>query len=182
MKFSLTKNTKNLFGITLYQIKAEMSFGNISKGDLGGYIEKKENLSEEGDAWVYGNALVYGNAQVYGDARVYGNAQVYGDAKVYGNAWVSGNAQVYGDAQVYGNAQVSGNAWVYGNAMVSGNAQVYGNALVYGKLSLTSGYFFGYKEKKDEIKYFSLGDDIDYELIGKGDCKVEWSDGIIEEL
>ena len=35
------------------------------------------------------------------------------------------------------------------------------------------GFFFGYKRKKEELKYFSLGDDGDYELIGKGDCKVE---------
>jgi len=56
---------------------------------------------------------------------------------------------------------------VYGNALVSGNA------LVYGKLKLTSGYFFGYKEKKEDLKYFSLRDDSNYELIGKGNCKVE---------
>ena len=121
-KFSLTKNTKVWCGTTLYQIKAEMSFGNVVKGELGGYIEKKENLSEEG------------------------------------NAWVSGNAQVYGDAWV------SGDAWVYG------------------KLSLTLGYFFGYKEKKEDLKYFSLEDDNSYELVGKGNCKVKEENGQKTEL
>lgn len=33
------------------------------------------------------------------------------------------------------------------------------------------GHYFGYKEKKEELKYFSLDDN--YELIGKGDCKIE---------
>ena len=56
MKFSLTKNTKQWCGITLYQIKAEMSFGNVAKGELGGWIEKKENLDGEGDARVSGDA------------------------------------------------------------------------------------------------------------------------------
>jgi hypothetical protein len=82
-KYSLTKNTKEWCGTTLFQIKAEISFGNVSKGDLGGYIEKESNLSMEGNAWVYGNA------QVSGDACVYGNAWVSGDACVYGNAWFS---------------------------------------------------------------------------------------------
>ena len=83
-KFSLTKTTKDYFGTTLYQIKAEMSFNNVVKGELGGWIEKKENLSEDGDAWVSGDALVYGDALVSGDAWVYGDARVYGDALVYG--------------------------------------------------------------------------------------------------
>ena len=109
-KYELTTNTKMRFGRKLFQIKALVSFGDVTAGDLGGYIEKEENLSHDGDAWVYGDALVYGNAQVSGNAQVYGVAQVYGDA------WVSGNARVYGDAQVSGDAWVSGNARVYGDA------------------------------------------------------------------
>ena len=37
MKYSLTNNTKTWNGVTLFQIKAEISFGSISKGELGGY-------------------------------------------------------------------------------------------------------------------------------------------------
>lgn len=74
MKFSLTKNTKIWCGITLFQIKAEMSFGGVVKGELGGWIEKKENLSDGDNAWVSGNALVSGNARVSGDALVSGDA------------------------------------------------------------------------------------------------------------
>ena len=67
----------------LYCIKALRDFGNVAKGDIGGWIEGEKNLSHEGDAWVYGNAEVSGNARVYGDAEVSGNARVSGDA------WVS---------------------------------------------------------------------------------------------
>ena len=61
-KFSLTKTTKDWFGVTLFQIKAEMSFGNVSKGELGGWVEKEKNLDQEGNAWVYGDARVSGSA------------------------------------------------------------------------------------------------------------------------
>ena len=97
-KFELTDNfVINALGIKLFQIKCTKAFKNANEGDLGGYVEKEENLSQSGDAWVYGNAQVYGDARVSGDAQVYGNAQVYGDARVYGDAWVSGDARVEND-------------------------------------------------------------------------------------
>ena len=131
-KYELTSETKVFLGKTLYRIKALVQFGNVNAGDLGGWIEKEENLSQSGNAWVYGDARVSGNAWVYGDARVSGNAEVYGDARVSGNARVYGDARVSGNAWVYGNAEVSGDARVYGNARVSGDASVYGDAEVYG--------------------------------------------------
>ena len=108
---------------TLYRIEAtkEITKFGVKVGDLGGYIEKENNLS--GDAWVSGNALVSGDAWVSGDAKVYGNVCVYGDA------WVSGDANVSGNAEVYGNAQVSGDARVSCDAEVSGNAEVYGDTI-----------------------------------------------------
>jgi len=114
-KYKLLEKEDNL----LRRIVALEDFSNIKKGDKGGYIKKEDNLSQEGNCWVYGDAQVYGNAWVYGDARVSGNAQVYGDARVSCDARVSGNAQVYGNARVYGDA------WVFGDARIYGNAQVY---------------------------------------------------------
>ena len=131
-KYEFTGETKVCFGIRFHRIKALISFGRVSAGDLGGWIEKEENLNQEGNAWVSGNARVFGNAEVSGDAWVFGNAEVSGDAEVSGNARVFGDAWVSGDAEVSGNAWVFGNAEVYGNAQVSGNARVCGNAWVSG--------------------------------------------------
>ena len=79
-KFELTTDTKMRFGKKLFRIKALISFGNVKVGDMGGYIEKEENLSQSGNAWVSGNARVFGNAWVSGNAEVLGNALVSGDA------------------------------------------------------------------------------------------------------
>ena len=104
-KFELTTEfITNAFGKKLFRIKALVEFGDVKAGELGGYVEKEENVSQDGNAWVSG------------DARVYGNAWVHGNAKVYDDAWVSDNAKVSGNAWVSGNARVSGNAWVYGDA------------------------------------------------------------------
>jgi predicted acyltransferase (DUF342 family) len=127
MKYKLTNNTKKINGITLYQIQSLKDFADVKNGDLGGWIETEDNLSQEGNAWVYGNALVSDNAWVSGNAQVFGNALVSGDARVSGNAQVFGNALVSGDARVSGNALVSGNVGVNGNVWVGGNALVSGN-------------------------------------------------------
>lgn len=71
-KYELTTDTKMVLGRKLFRIKALVSFGNVKIGDLGGYIEKEENLSQEGNAWVSGNAKVSGNAD-YATAQGFGS-------------------------------------------------------------------------------------------------------------
>lgn len=57
-KFELTAEfVMNVFGKKLFRIKALVAFGNVEKGELGGFIEKEDNLSHGGNAWVSGNAL-----------------------------------------------------------------------------------------------------------------------------
>ena len=129
-KYELSNETIVLNGVTLHRIKALKDFSDVKAGDLGGWVEKEDNLSQMGDAWVYENAEVYGNAKIHGDAEIYRNAKVFGNAKVYDNAEVFGNAEIYGNAVISGNAKVFDNAQVYGDAIVYDNARVFGNAKV----------------------------------------------------
>ena len=111
----LVDDTITILGVQLFRIKALISFSGIEKGEIGGYIASEKNLSQSGNAWVYGDAEVYGNAWVYDNAEVSGNARVYGDARVYGNARVSGDAEVYGNADyiVFKNTWSSGRYFTY---------------------------------------------------------------------
>ena len=122
--------SKDFNGKTLYRVVALISFGSVSAGDVGGWIEKESNLSHYNNAWVSDNAQVSGDAWVVDNAQVSGNAWVLGDARVSGDALVSGNAQVLDNSRVSGDAQVSDNAWVSGDARVSGNAWVLGKSRV----------------------------------------------------
>jgi len=132
MKFELTTEMKQMGVTKLFRIKALISFGDVTIGDIGGYIEKEKNLSQTGEAWVYGDAEVFGEARVYGDAEVFDNAQVFDNARVYDEARVYGDAEVFDNAWVFDNAQVSGKAWVSDSAWVYGDAEVFDNARVYG--------------------------------------------------
>lgn len=51
-KFELTSDfITNAFGVKLFRIRALVEFGDVKAGDLGGFIEKEENLNQDGDAW-----------------------------------------------------------------------------------------------------------------------------------
>ena len=100
-KYEFTEETKVICGRKLHKIRALRDFNDVKAGDLGGFIEKEENLSHEGNRWVYNNAKVYDNAEISGNAEIYGNAIIYGNAKIYGRAVICGNAIIYGCAKIY---------------------------------------------------------------------------------
>ena len=149
-KYELTDESTTINGHVLYRIKAiyglETKHGTVKSGDLGGYVESEDNLSQEDKCWIYDDAKVYGNAQIFEDAIIRDNAQIYGnakvyceaeirdDAKVFGNAEVYDNALIENDAKVYDDAEICGDAWIYGNSKVYGKAQVKGNSEVYGQV------------------------------------------------
>ena len=106
---------------TLYRIHAIRTFGDIQEGTLGGYIENENNLSHDGNCWVYDNAKVYGMSMVLD------NAIVMNDTIIEGNSFVSDNAKVCGHAKI-SDASVGDYARVGGRASVLHNSMVYGYA------------------------------------------------------
>ena len=159
--YEFTGETLDWYGVTLNRIRATKDFGNIKKGDLGGWIQKYENLCSNawvfenakvlenarvsGNARVSENAIVSGNAWVLEDASVFGNVRVFGCALLFENTKVSGGALVSGNAQLFGNSCVTGNSEVYGDAEVFGDAEVYGEAEVVAKTTRTPLHLSGLK-------------------------------------
>ena len=90
-KYEFTGETMDFFGRTLHRIRSLRAFSDINIGDIGGWIEKEENLSHNN------------NAQVFDDAQVFGKAQVFDDAQVGGDAWVGGRTRLCGDARIFNN-------------------------------------------------------------------------------
>lgn len=62
MHYILTDETKEIDGHILHRIKCTETFGNVEKGELGGFVESTSNLID--DAWVSDNACVFENAIV----------------------------------------------------------------------------------------------------------------------
>ena len=91
--YKLTDETKTYGGLTLYRIELTKDCKWGKSGDVGGWVEKQDNLI--GDAWVSGDAMVSGNA------RVYGNAEVYGNARVSGGQWDTSPLQIQGSKHYF---------------------------------------------------------------------------------
>lgn len=81
-KYEFTGETITSGKRTLHRIRAVRDFGDVKAGDIGGWIEKEENLSHEGDCWVRDGAIVYGSALVCDNAKVRDSATVGGAAIV----------------------------------------------------------------------------------------------------
>ena len=69
-------------GHTIYRIEANRNFADVKAGDLGGYIESAENLSDEGDCWIYNDAIVCDSAKVKDNAKVYDKAKIMDFSRV----------------------------------------------------------------------------------------------------
>lgn len=143
-KYKLRRDLSITFlGRTLYSIEALKDFGDVKKGDIGGYIEKESNLSINDNAWVYG------------------------DAEVSGHAWVSGSAEVFDNAWVYGDARVSGNARAALNMVTKNNSDLINIAGFKYSITINSGFIIigckQYKNYKDFLNnYIKDGTDNDY--------------------
>ena len=136
MKYQLTNTTQVFYGHILHQIVAIKSFGNIRPGDLGGWVESLDNLSQDGDCWIYEDAKVYDRACVLGDAIVKGTAVLKDYARVSDHAYISGCVFLHGSAVVNGYSRVTGGAVVKDYACICDNAIISGQAVIHGDVMI----------------------------------------------
>lgn len=144
-KFKLVKADKVIKtpeGKILKQLVALKDFGDVAKGQKGGYLESAKNLSQDGNCWVYDEACVFGNAKVSQDATVNGNSEVFGNAEVFGYATINGNSKVFEDAAICHYAVVSSST-VRGKALISGETVLNDGCDIHGQSIISAGYHSG---------------------------------------
>ena len=118
-------------GRTVYRIRALRDFGDVKRGDLGGYIENESALAHDGHAWVQDVAQVYGPRAVVRD-----NARVRGEAWVLGR--VDGEAEICDLAVIAEDAHVGGRTVVCGDEIVRGGVRMTGPCRPGGSVSGSS--------------------------------------------
>jgi hypothetical protein len=119
----------------VYRIRALRDFGDVRRGDLGGYIENESALAHDGDAWVHDVAQVYGpNARVGGNARIKGEAWVLG--RVDGDAQICDLVVVGADAHIGGSTVLHSDEIVRGKVPGPCRAAVSANAMRFGRQTL----------------------------------------------
>jgi carbonic anhydrase/acetyltransferase-like protein (isoleucine patch superfamily) len=128
-KYKLSRWTITLCGIKLHRVVAVRDFGDVKKGDEGGYVESLANLSHNGLCWVYDNAKVVGHARLEEDATIHCMAEMHDNCVACGEAWIGETAQIHANALLSLNAVVTDDARIWDHARIVGGT-VRGKAFV----------------------------------------------------
>lgn len=132
-KYEILKDTKERFlGREVYRIRALKNFSDVKKGDIGGYVESKRNLSQEGDCWIYDNAIACDYSVVCDNAKVCDNAIVRDYVVICGHAIIRDNTMICDSAIVCNYAKVCDNSVVYGYVIIDGWTIVWGSNIIRG--------------------------------------------------
>lgn len=114
----------------LYRIRALKDFADVKKGDIGGFVESEDNLSQSGNCWIYDNAKVFDKARIYDDAKIKDQAQVFDNATIFDCSIIKDEARVYDYAAISNHAKVHGHAKVGGSSRVYDYAQVFDHSVI----------------------------------------------------
>ena len=132
----------------------------VEAGELGGFVQSEQNLSQEGTCWIYDDAICCGEALVKQDAELHDGAVaagfsiITGDACMYGRAWAKGNCWIQ-SGEVKDDAVVAGEAVIKkdgkGSPLIAGNSRIYGT--VYGRYIIKDIIFPGetYQNPTEDI-------------------------------
>lgn len=123
----------------LYRIKANKSFNDVKAGDLGGYVSSQDNLSQEGNCWIYDDSMVLDNAFIDENALIFRNSIVRNNARISSNtniinSQISDNVYIIGESQVFestikNDVSITGSAIVI-NSLIADNVEIKNNSRV----------------------------------------------------
>lgn len=136
-----------------YRIQALKDFGDVKAGDIGGFVENENNLSQEGLCWIYDDAYC-GN-----DARILHNAKMYNNSFACGKACLLDNVRMYDNSIITDNCYARDNVILSGNAVISENVRLYNNVFI--KDAYVKGDMFIYQDVNISGK-FNITEDVDF--------------------
>lgn len=107
----------------IYRIRALRDFSDVKKGDLGGFVESEENLSQYGNCWIYDKAQAVDRSMVVGDACLRDCAQMHDFSLIKDKAQLRGRAQMLHYSCLSDNA-VAIDADILGFAIIAGDVVI----------------------------------------------------------
>ena len=127
MKYKITDIEMYWHGRILHRIESLKDFilingKEIRKGDLGGWIESENNLSQEGSCWIYDECMMYENARRSENSIGYGNSHQFDNSQQYGNSQQFEDSRQSGDSQQFGNSIQFGKSKADKDMSLSGNS------------------------------------------------------------
>lgn len=130
----VNKNYGTMYHLTQIRALVDMPTHNVKAGDLGGFIEKEENLPMNADSWVSPGATVCGDAILGNSSRaekaafITGNAQITGTSVISGRALISGSTLIF-NSTIKTDVEISGEAIVR-DSKIGGNTRINKKAFI----------------------------------------------------
>ena len=96
----------------LYRIRATRDIQNpykiIHKGELGGYIEKEDNLDPYDESWIESGVHLCDNSKVKDFAYLSGNITLFSNSVISDNVsiFADGEIQIFGNTHIYENVKL----------------------------------------------------------------------------
>ena len=84
VKYELLPSDKTINYVSLHRIRALTNFGDVKEGDIGGYVQDRDNLDHNTNAWIYDDAVVMDASFITKDAKIKDTTFVYGTSKIDG--------------------------------------------------------------------------------------------------
>ena len=128
MKYELVKESKTMFeGREIYRIRSLKDFNNVTAGDIGGWVCSYNNLSQEGDCWIYDKAKCLDKARILDNAKMYDNSKMFDNSIMWNNTRMWNNARMYDNAAMFDDSKMYNKARIFGNAILDENKILYGS-------------------------------------------------------
>ena len=142
----------------LFRIRALRDFGDVKKGDLGGYVQSERNLSHSGDCWLYNYSKCYNNGRVTKNAKLLGRSEVKEYATATDNVVMMDYSTAQGDAYLGGSVIMRNWAVAGENCRVTENATLAQHSVTGGHTTITGKpYIGGYTYARGNIEISGEG-------------------------
>ena len=142
------ENTIKFDERVLHRIRALKDFGDVKEGNIGGFVQTEDNLSHDGNSWIYDNAKCMDDARVCDNAKMYNNSKMYDNSRMfdysimydnsimfdnsrmYNNSKMLDNSRMFDDTMMFDNSIMFDNSRMYDDTMMFGNSKMYNNAMM----------------------------------------------------
>ena len=150
-KFELSNITMEYKGRTLYRIKATKDFSDVKKGDLGGWVQYEENLSQQGICWIYDDAKCMDNSRVTEDSIMRDFAEMYDCSKIHDCSQMFDHSEMHYCSEMHDYSQMHNYSQMHDFSEMHGNSMLKDKEKLYGKLYSIVDDFIEIHNKKGRI-------------------------------
>lgn len=135
-KSCISDGEMSIVEIKLYRIQALKTFTKpggynpvVHVGELGGYVEAEDNLSQDGNCWLFDKARVKDGGKVLDDAIVCDKSLISKNSIIRGRSVIGGHCFVTNQSVII-DSRLEGNVTVTGYSIIHSGSYLYGDIKV----------------------------------------------------